>query len=277
MPLNADLLMGLEIPDRRVAYDDRDTLLYALSLGAGLGADLGLAQEQGQRVVPSFGQNLAFNNSWMDAAGVDLAMVVHGGLELTFAAPFAPAGEVDIAARIVGLTDKGEGKAAIIRHRTEVLCEGRVIFTSSSNLFVRGAGGFGGSRGEEAPRHPAPEGAPEATVEVSTRPDQALFFRLMGDRNPLHSLPDVARAAGFDRPILHGACTFGIACMTVLEQYCGGDPARMASFAARFSGPLYPGETLVFDFWQTGDGVAFSARAKERDASVLSDGRATLS
>jgi hypothetical protein len=131
MPLNADLLMGLEIPDRRVAYDDRDTLLYALSLGAGLGADLGLAQEQGQRVVPSFGQNLVFNDSWMDAAGVDLAMVVHGGLELTFAAPFAPAGEVDIAARIVGLTDKGEGKAAIIRHRTEVLREGRVIFTSS--------------------------------------------------------------------------------------------------------------------------------------------------
>ncbi|MDK3017324.1 MaoC family dehydratase [Pseudodonghicola flavimaris] len=276
MPLNADRLMGLQIPDRHLRYDDRDTLLYALSLGAGLGADLGLVQEQGQRVVPSFGQNLAFNDSWMEAAGVDLEMVVHGGLELSFAAPFAPAGEVDVTAGIVGLTDKGVGKAAIIRHRTEVARDGAVIFTSSSNLFVRGAGGFGGSRGEEAPRLPAPEGAPQATAEVPTRPDQALFFRLMGDRNPLHSLPEVARAAGFDRPILHGACTFGIACLTVLERYCGGDPARMAGFAARFSGPLFPGETLVFQFWETGDGVAFTAHAKERDAPVLSDGRATL-
>lgn len=276
MPLNADHLMALEIPDRHLCYDDRDTLLYALSLGAGLGGDLGLVQEQGQRVVPSFGQNLAFNDSWMEEGGVDLAMVVHGGLELSFDAPFEPAGAVDVTARIVGLSDKGEGKAAVIRHRTEVLRDGKRIFTSSSNLFVRGGGGFGGSVGEQAPRLAAPEGAPEASVEVPTRPDQALLFRLLGDRNPLHSLPEVARAAGFDRPILHGACTFGIACLTVLESYCDGDPARMAGFAARFSGPLFPGETLIFDFWRRSDGVAFAARAKDRDAPVLSDGRATL-
>ena len=276
MPLNPDRLLGLEIPDRHLRYNDRDTLLYALALGAGLGDDLGLVQEQDQRVIPSFGQNLAFNDAWMVDGGVDLAMVVHGGLELTFPEPFAPAGEVDVTARIVGLTDKGEGKAAIVRHRTEVSRGGKCIFTSSSNLFVRKAGGFGGSVGEQAPRGDAPQCAPDTTFEVPTRPDQALFFRLLGDRNPLHSLPDVAQAAGFDRPILHGACTFGIACLTVLQECCDGDPARMASFAARFSGPLYPGETLVFDLWRTSDGVFFSARAKDRDAPVLSDGRATL-
>ena len=276
MPLHAEKLMGLKIADRRLNYSDHDTLLYALSLGAGTGNDPGLVQEEGQRVIPSFGQNLAFNDSWMNEAGVDLAKVVHGGLELSFEAPFAPAGEVDVTAGIVGLSDKGAGKAAVIRHRTEVLRDGRRIFTSTSNLFVRGAGGFGGSVGEQAPRMARPDGEPDATIETPTRPDQALLFRLLGDRNPLHSQSEVARAAGFDKPILHGACTFGMACLTVLQAYCSGDPARMTGFAARFSGPVYPGETLVFDFWNVPDGLAFAASVKERASPVLADGRATL-
>ena len=276
MPLHAEKLMNLKIPDRQVTYTDRDTLLYALSLGAGLGDHLGLVQEEAQRVIPSFGQNLAFNDSWMGEAGVDLAKVVHGGLELTFDAPFAPAGEVDVSASIVGLADKGAEKAGIIRHRTEVLRKGKRIFTSTSNLFVRGGGGFGGSVGEQAQRLASPDGEADAIIEVPTRPDQALLFRLLGDRNPLHSQPGVARAAGFDRPILHGACTFGIGCLTVLQAYCGGDPARLTGFAARFSGPVYPGETLIFSFWNTPGGLAFAARVKERDAPVLADGRATL-
>lgn len=276
MPLDRDRLLGLAIPSRKLRYDDRETLLYALSLGAGTGPDLRLVQEEGQRVIPSFGQNLAFDDSWMTAAGIDLSRVVHGGLELTFHAPFAPSGDVEVRSRIVGLTDKGEGKAAIIRHKTGIFRDDRRIFTSSSDLFVRGGGGFGGSVGEEAARIAMPDGPPTATAEVATRPDQALLFRLLGDRNPLHSLPDVARKAGFDAPILHGACTFGIACLSVLEKYCGGAPERMNSFAARFSGPLYPGETLCLDFWETGGGVAFTARARDRNTPVLSDGRASL-
>lgn len=276
MPLDRDRLMGLEIPSRRLRYDDRDTLLYALSLGAGLGTDLRLTQEDGQRVIPSFGQNLAFDDSWMDSAGIDLARVVHGGLELQFHAAFAPKAQVEVRSRIVGLTDKGEGKAAIIRHETGIFDDDRQIFTSSSSLFVRGSGGFGGSVGDQAARMVMPDGAPDSTAEVATRPDQALLFRLLGDRNPLHSRPEVARKAGFDRPILHGACTFGVACLTVLERYCGGVPERMTSFAARFSGPLYPGETLAFAFWETPDGIAFTANARDRDSPVLSDGRAGL-
>lgn len=276
MSLNADRLMDLAIPARQLSYDDRETLLYALSLGAGLGDDPRLVQENGQRVIPSFGQTLAFDDSWMERAGIDLNMVVHGGLELTVDAPFAPAGDVEARARIVGLTDKGPGKAAIVHHETGIYRDGQRIFTSASNLFVRGGGGFGGSVGEEPRRQPPPEGTPKDSAKIPTRPDQALLFRLLGDRNPLHSQTDVAKKAGFERPILHGACTFGMACLAVLERYCDGAPERMKTFAARFSGPLYPGETLVFDFWETDSGVAFAANCKERAAPVLSDGRADL-
>ena len=276
MPLNAERLLGLDLPVRKLRYDDRETLLYALALGAGTRGDPRLVQEDGQRVIPSFGQNLAFDDSWMAQAEIDLNTVVHGGLELTFDAPFAPAGEVESHAQIVGLTDKGAGKAAIVRHETGIYRDGLRIFTSVSSLFVRGGGGFGGSIGQQAERHDSLDRAADAHAEVATRPDQALLFRLLGDRNALHSQQDVAQKAGFERPILHGACTFGIACLAVLERYCDGAPGRMKTFTARFSGPVYPGETLVFEFWKTDSGVAFSARCKDRDTPALSDGRADL-
>lgn len=276
MSLNADLLLDLDIPKRRVSYEDRDTLLYALSLGAGLGGDLGFVQEAGQRVVPTFGQNLAFDDSWLETAGIDLATVVHAGLDLSFSAPLEPSGEAEAVARVVGLTDKGPGKAGLVHHETVIHQNGAPVFTSASSMFVRGGGGFGGSRGTQPARMPEPEGEPTGTVTVPTRPDQALLFRLLGDRNPLHSQPDIARSAGFDRPILHGACTFGIACLTVLQEFCGGHPERMDGFAARFSGPVYPGESLDFTFWTMPDGIAFKASARERGMPVLDGGHARL-
>lgn len=276
MSLEADLLLDLRIPERHIRYDDRDTLLYALSLGAGLGDDLSLIQETGQRVIPSFGQNLAFDDTWLETAGIDLADVVHAGLDLAFRAPFAPAGEAKARAKVIGLTDKGPGKAGLVHHETTIYQSGAPIFTSTSSMFVRGGGGFGGSRGTEPPRPSTPEDGPIKRVTVPTRPDQALLFRLLGDRNPLHCLPDVAREAGFERPILHGACTFGIACLTVLQEFCAGRPERMEGFAARFSGPVYPGEPLEFVFWHLPNGVAFTATAADRGTPVLADGRAKL-
>ncbi|RJG41047.1 MaoC family dehydratase [Mesorhizobium sp. DCY119] len=274
--LDPERLLALEIPSRQVDYSDRDTLLYALSLGAGFDKDLRFVHEDEQRVVPSFGQSLTFDDSWMDPTGVDLAKVVHGGLDLRFDAPFTPAGSLELRSSIVGLGDKGEGKAAIILQETELLQEGRRIFTTLSSLFVRGGGGFGGSVGQQPEMNASPDREPDETFEVATRADQALLFRLLGDRNPLHALPEVARAAGFERPILHGACTFGIACLTVLQRYCDGDPARLSRFAARFSGPLYPGETLVFSFWKLDTGISFSATTKERGLPVLDGGRADI-
>lgn len=274
--LDPGRLLGLEFPARRVAYADRETLLYALSLGAGRQADLGLVHEDRQRVVPSFGQVLAFDDSWMADAGVDLAKVVHGGLDLAFDTPLAPHGAVDVTGRIIGLTDKGEGKAAIILQETELHQDGRRVFTSRSSLFVRGGGGFGGSRGAQPASHERPDRPADDMLEVPTTNDQALLFRLLGDRNPLHAVPEVARAAGFERPIMHGAATFGIACLAVLGRFCGGDPGRLGGFAARFSGPLYPGETVLMSFWNEPDAIAFGASVRERGAPLLDGGRASL-
>ena len=276
MALDRDRLLGLEFPARRVDYTDRDTMLYALSLGAGLGGNLRLVHEEDQLVLPSFGQALAFDDSWMNEAGVDLAKVVHGGLDLQMEGAIAPAGSVEVRGGIVGLGDKGEGKAAIIVQETSLIQSGRRVFTSTSSLFVRGGGGFGGSIGRQSEMPALPERTADQTIEVATRADQALLFRLLGDRNPLHALPEVARMAGFDRPILHGAATFGIACLTVLQHFCQGDPARLSRFAARFSGPLYPGETLIFSFWTTPAGVVFRAGTKERGMPVLDGGRADI-
>lgn len=276
MTLDPVRLLGLEFPVRQVNYTDRDTLLYALSLGAGLCDDLRLVHEDGQRVVPSFGQILAFDDSWMYGAGVDLAKVVHGGLDVRFETPLAASGSAEVRNGIIGLTDKGEGKAGIILQETGLFQAGRRVLTFRSSLFVRGGGGFGGSVGKQLDVERLPEREADETVEVTTRKDQALLFRLLGDRNPLHAVPDVARAAGFERPILHGAATFGIACLTVLQRFCAGDPERLSRIAARFSGPLYPGETIVFSFWKTNTGLAFSAGTRERGSPLLDGGRADI-
>ncbi|MDW6023387.1 MaoC/PaaZ C-terminal domain-containing protein [Mesorhizobium sp. BAC0120] len=276
MTLDPARLLGREFPARHLDYSDRDTLLYALSLGAGLSDDLSLVHEDGQRVVPTFGQILAFDDSWMAGAGVDLAKVVHGGLDVHFDIPMAASGSVKVQDKIIGLTDKGEGKAGIILQESGLFQAGRRVLTFRSSLFVRGGGGFGGSAGEQLEFESLPEREADEIVEVSTRRDQALLFRLLGDRNPLHAIPDVARAAGFERPILHGAATFGIACLTVLQRFCAGDPGRLSRIAARFSGPLYPGETILFSFWRTDTGVAFSGRTRERSSPLLDGGRADI-
>lgn len=276
MPLDPDRLLALDIAPRRAVYDDRDVLLYALSLGAGLGDDLRLVQEEGLNIVPSFAQVLAYDDSWMAGGGIDLAHVVHGSLDLSFEAPLAPAGTAEVRNRIAGMTDKGAGRGGIVHQEITIRQGGATACTALSSLFVRGGGGFGGSTGKQAEPVAIPDRPADARAQIPTRIDQSLFFRLLGDRNPLHALPHVARAAGFDRPILHGACTFGIACLTVLTRYCGGDPARMARFAARFTGPLYPGETLSFEFWSVPDGVRFRAATVERGTAVLDGGLAEI-
>lgn len=267
--------MNLALPNRKVTAEARDAILYALCCGAG--DDLSLVHEGGLRIIPSFGQNLCFDDSWMETGGVDLARVVHGGLDLCFARPFAPGSELMVRPRIAGLIDKGPRKAALILLETELADPEGVLFTSLSTLFVMGGGGFGGDRGIAAEVLRIPDTAPDEQSMIETRPDSPLFFRLLGDRNGLHALPDVAQAAGFDRPIMHGANTFGLLCHEVLTRFCEGDPSRMRRFAARFSGPLYPGEELQVSWWKSGDEVRFAAFAKERAVKVLDGGLAEIS
>lgn len=280
MPLDPSRIFGTPIADRSLSYEDRDAMLYALCCGADRAVaegDFRNVREEGLQVVPSFGQNLCFFDDWMQPAGVDIAKVVHGGLDLRMEAPFAASGEVTVKTRIGGLTDKGEGKAALALQISEVWQGGKRVFTSYSNFFVMGAGGFGGSQGEAFASEAMPEGEPDQTHDLPTRGDSPLLFRLLGDRNPLHIDPDTARKIGFERPIMHGANTFGIACLEVLRRFADGDAARMRRFTARFTGPLFPGETLRLSCWTTETGrIRFTARAAERDAPVLDGGLAAI-
>lgn len=279
MRLDPDRLMRLPMPSREVAYGDRESMLYALAVGFGAAAeaeDLPFVYERQPRVVPSFATVLAFDDSWLEPGGIDLRRVVHGALDLRFDAPLRPAGTAEVAGRIVGLGDKGEGRGGLVFQESVLTQGGARACTVLSTLFARGAGGFGGPVGTQLEPSPVPSDAPHDAADVATAPNQALLFRLLGDRNPLHADPEVAKAAGFDRPILHGACTFGIACAEVLRRFCGHDPAMLLRFAARFAGPLYPGETLRFAFWRDGPRIAFRAHAAERDAIVLDNGLAVL-
>lgn len=279
MPLDPRGLMALKIPARNVVYAARDSLLYALC--AGLGADgdeaaLPFVWEEGQRVLPGMATMLAFDDTWLEAGGIELKHVVHGALDLRFLAPLAPEGQALAETAIVGLDDKGPGRGGLVFTETVLRQAGTARARVHSTMFVRGAGGFGGAVGAQPAPVPAPLGAPEAETRVPTTANQALLFRLLGDRNPLHVDPALARRVGFARPILHGACTFAIACAEVLRRFCGHDPARLARLAARFAGPLYPGETLAFRFAPAEGGMAFQAFAAEREAIVLDAGFAGL-
>jgi len=279
MPLNPTGLMALPIPARNVEYADRDSLLYALATGMGATAapeELPFVWESGQRVLPSIATMLSFDDSWLEAGGIDLKHVVHGALDLRFRAKLAAAGAVVAETRITGLDDKGEGRGGLVFTETALTQSGGVVASVHSTMFVRGAGGFGGKVGMQPDPIPKAEGVPDVTTDVATALNQALLFRLLGDRNPLHVDPALARQVGFDRPILHGACTFGIACAEVLRRFCDHDPAVMTRLAARFAGPLYPGETLRFAFWRLPGGVAFRAEAAERNAVVLDNGFAGI-
>jgi len=274
MPLDPARLLAHPFADRVARFRPEDAILYAVCCGAQ--QDLRLVHEDGLSVLPSFGQNLCFDDSWMEQTGVDLSRVVHGGLDLRIHGPLEPDAELLVRPSIAGLVDKGEGRPAMIVLRTDVFSGERPVFTSMSNLFVIKGGGFGGSVGEAFEMIRTPEGEADTVALLPTRVDSPVLFRLLGDRNPLHVLPEVAAAAGFERPIMHGANTFGLACAEILRTHCDGDPARLGRIAARFSGPLYPGETLRLDSWARDGKVFFAARAQERDAPVLDGGLAEV-
>ena len=152
---------------------------------------------------------------------------------------------------------------------------GRLIARSGIN-FARADGGFGGSSEGEAEPHKVPDRPADLSLDFPTRPDQALLYRLSGDRNPLHADPAFAKMVGFDRPILHGLCTFGITCRAVMQGYAEFDPARVKSHQARFSAPVFPGETVSVDLWRDGDVVSFEARVRAREAVVIKNGRSVV-
>jgi len=227
-------------------------------------------------VVPTFASVAAWG-AGPGEMNLNRLMVVDGERDITFHKPLAAAAHITADSSVLAVYDKGRDKGAIIRHQTILKdADGGKLATLVASRFARGDGGFGGpSEGQPEPHH-VPSRAPDRIVDISTRPDQALIYRLCGDRNPLHSDPEFAKKAGFPRPILHGMCTYGISCRGVLQTYADYDPTAFRQHVARFSSPVYPGETVTIAMWKDGDVISFEAKVKTRDVAVIRNGKTVL-
>lgn len=282
MPISYPAILDLKTDGQSFAWRDRETMLYALGIGMGsdpLNMDeLPFVYENNLKAVPTLATVVAWGAGPMGKTGINYLMVVHGEQSVTFHKPMPTEAEIIADSRIAGAYDKGPGKGAVIYTETVIkdAKSGEPIATLLGSTFARGDGGFGGPSDGAPTPHEVPTRAPDQSIDIPTRPDQALIYRLSGDRNPLHSDPAIATAAGFPRPILHGLCTYGITCRAVLQTYADYDPAKIKSHAVRFSSPVYPGETITVDMWKDGDTVSFEARVKARDVTVIKNGKTVL-
>jgi acyl dehydratase len=277
--------MALRNIGQKYSWTDREVMLYAV--GIGMGADpmdqkeLSFVNEgyytpRELKVVPTYASVAAWGS---DPGHIDVnrVMVVDGERDITFHKPMPVKANITADSRVLGVFDKGKDKGAVILRET-VLCDegGQPLATLVASQFARGDGGFGGpSEGQPEP-HKIPNRAPDMTVDITTRPDQALLYRLCGDRNPLHSDPEFAKRGGFDRPILHGMCTYGLSCRAVLQTYADYDPAAFKQHAVRFSSPVFPGETVSFDLWKDGNVISLEGRVKSRNVTVIRNGKTVL-
>jgi acyl dehydratase len=282
MTFDAQALELCEIRDMHFAYSDRDTMLYALSLGMGAdpinAAELPFVYEgAGLRAVPTMAVVLA-STGIIRRTGVDLSKVLHGEQRLTLHRPLPVSGELLATSRVAAVYDKGAGKGAVLLLETKArtLDDQAPLFTFVMTIIARGDGGFGGPQGAGPEPHPIPARPPDTVERFATRPDAALLYRLNADRNPLHADPKAAARAGFERPILHGLATYGIACRAVLKAAYDYQVDAIRTFDARFSAPVYPGDELVIEIWKNGDHVAFRARVPARDTIVLNNGRCSI-
>ncbi|MGW6059323.1 MaoC/PaaZ C-terminal domain-containing protein [Streptomyces sp. NPDC055189] len=278
MPIDAAKALAAEPRSAEIGWDHKDIQLYHLGLGAGVPAtdpdELRYTLESKLHVLPSFatvaGAGMGVVGG-LSAPGIEvnLAAVLHGGQSITLHRPIPVKGKAVTTSKVAAVYDKG--KAAILVLRTDVADGDGPLWTSDAQIFVRGEGGFGGERGPST-RLPAPEGEPDRTVERAVREDQALLYRLSGDWNPLHADPEFAKLAGFDRPILHGLCTYGMTLKAVVDTLLGGDVSRVRGYSTRFTGIVFPGETLRIRMWRTEGRVQVAVTAVERDdAPVLAD------
>ena len=283
MTLEYDELMAASVAELDHRYSEVETLLYAQSVGLGRdpvnSRELPFVYENGQalQTLPSMATVLVPDLIPADL-GWDYTQVLHAEQRLTLHRPIPPAAVLTISKRVLDVFDRGPTRGAMILFEAEgrLAKDETALFTIGSTVIARGDGGFGGSPGKGPAPHRVPRRAPDLSCELKTRLDQALLFRLNGDRNPLHADPATARAAGFPRPILHGLCTYGIACHAILQTICDYDSTLIAGFDARFSAPVLPGDTIRTDMWQDGNIVSFQCVAVERDSLVVRNGKCTL-
>jgi len=282
MPLNLDAV-GRTSDPVETSWTSKDALLYALGVGAGQDdalRELEFTTENShgvtQQVLPTFGvivvQHGGGRQSWGD---FDRAMLVHAEQALTLHRPLPVAGRAHITSTLAGIYDKGSGALVVSEATATDVETGEPLLTTMSAAFIRGEGGFGGDRGPSATWE-RPDREPDQRATASIRSDQALLYRLSGDRNPLHSDPAFAARAGFPKPILHGLCTYGVTGRLLLHTLCGSDPARFRSMRARFTRPVLPGGSLTVSMWV--DGTCAKFQTTDDDGQVVIDhGEVTFS
>ncbi|HZB31874.1 MAG TPA: MaoC/PaaZ C-terminal domain-containing protein [Streptosporangiaceae bacterium] len=281
MPLDLSAVGRTGEPYER-SWTSAEALLYALGVGAGqqdplheLEFTTENSQDVEQRVLPTFGIILVQAGSTRDRVPIgdfDPAMLVHAEQAVTLHRPLPVEGAVRVTTTVTGIYDKGKGALVVIEATGVSPFTGEKLVTTRSSAFIRGEGGFGGERGPAAD-WTQPDRAPDHKVTYPTRADQALLYRLSGDRNPLHSDPAFAARAGFPRPILHGLCTYGVTGRALLHALCGSDPARFGSMSGRFSAPVYPGDELTVAIWATGPGEALFQTRTGDGTIVIDHGR----
>lgn len=276
MPLDPNAV-GSKSEPTRSSWTSKDALLYAVGVGAGQEplAELQFTTENSndidQKVLPTFAVVQGFGGG-MDKIGTfNPAMLVHGEQEIVLHRDIPVSGEIETVSEVTAMYDKGKGAVVETTSVSTLVADGEPLFTKTMSAFIRGEGGWGGDRGP-ASTWEQPTGDPDESITYTTRPEQALIYRLSGDRNPLHADPTFAAMGGFDRPILHGLCTYGFTGRALLAGFCGGDPSTFSSMYGRFSSPVFPGEALTVDMWRTDGGGVFQTKGGDGRV-VLDQGR----
>lgn len=278
MPIDVARARGAALPPTEASWDQDRIILYHLGVGAGNPPtdpdELEYCYEGNLKVLPSFGTIPSFATmiNVGGAEGMDFnpALLLHGEQDLELRRPIPVSGTVVNEGRIAEIYDKGKAALVVVEIVSKLATSKEVLFTNRASLFIRGEGGFGGDPGPHAGNE-EPSREPDATVESPTLPQQALLYRLSGDKNPLHVDPAFAVLGGFDRPILHGLCSYGIVCKAVVGAALGGDVSKVRRYQARFAGVVLPGETVVTRLWEEGDRIVVSATTRERGTPVISN------
>ena len=280
MPIDLSKAVGAELPATEFSWSDDDLILYHLGIGAGNPptdpGELRYVYEGDLHVLPTYATipqfSMMMSMAMIDGLEINLAQVLHGEHEIVLHTPIPTSGTVTQTGRVTDVFDKGKGALAVTEIVSVLVKTGEPVFTNRASIFIRGEGGFGGDPGHVTTREP-PNRVPDQIVESPTLPQQALLYRMAsGDKNPLHVDPGFAAFGGFERPILHGLCTYGMVAKAAVDHALDGAPERVASFAARFSGVVFPGETIVTSIWDEGDHLELTAESKDRGVPVLTGG-----
>jgi acyl dehydratase len=268
-------LVGLTFEPVPFSWDSKDVMLYAVGVGAKPDAELEFVYEgKGPKVLPTYAviPGMFSMGGLVSNVEINLAMLLHGEQSITLHREIPPEAKVRVTGRISEVWDKG--KAAVIGSEGIVEDDHGLLLTTKATLFIRGAGGFGGERGPSTSGvNVVPKRPPDHVVEDVTRPEQGAIYRLSGDRNPIHIDPDFAQMAGFEKPFVHGLCTYGFVGRAILKALCGGDPARFLHFEARFADQVYFGDTIITKMWKTSDGEAIVQAETQKGNVVLSQAR----